>query len=68
MQIQTLQVQRRGRTFILIEATAQSPATRVLLRRFKREVGALEKRWRAAAKAAAKRRASGTRRTSRRRR
>jgi hypothetical protein len=68
MQIQTLQVQRRGRTFILVEATARSPATRVLLQRFKREVSALEKKWRAAARAAAKRRGAGAARRARRRR
>jgi len=44
------QKQSRGRTFIRIEATPKSAQTRALLQRFKREVGAFHKKWKAAAK------------------
>ena len=51
MMIVTLQIRRRGITYIFIEAAAKGPKTRSLLQRFKREVKALEKKFKAAAAA-----------------
>ena len=41
------QTVRKGRTYIRIAATAKSPGTRALLRKFKQELRALEKKWKA---------------------
>jgi hypothetical protein len=49
MQIVTVQIRRRGVTYIFIEAAAKGPKTRSLLLQFKREVKILEKKFKAAA-------------------
>jgi hypothetical protein len=51
MQIITLQIRRRGVTYIFIEALPKGRKTRSLLEQFKREVKALEKKFKAAAAA-----------------
>ena len=65
MMIQVRQRVRAGRTYITIEATPKSPRTRALLAQFKKGVRAIEKRWKAHAKAAKKRAAKGRRRRRR---
>lgn len=54
MNIQIRQRLSKGRTFIRIAATPKSTQTRALLQRFKREVSALGKKWKAAARRAAR--------------
>jgi hypothetical protein len=49
--LQVRQSVRTGRTFIRISATPKSQKTRRLLSRFRKEVQAFEKRWKAAARA-----------------
>ena len=65
MMIQVRQRVRAGRTYITIEATPKSRRTRTLLAQFKKGVRAIEKRWKAHAKAAKKRAAKGRRRRRR---
>ncbi len=66
MMIQVNQSTSRGRTTIRIAATPKSRQTRALLAQFKKGVRAIEKRWKAHAKAAKKRAAKGRRRGRRR--
>ena len=56
MDIFIWQTARKGRTYIQIHATPQSPGTRTLLQQFKQGVRALERKWKATAAAAKKRR------------
>lgn len=58
----TQKTSKGGRTRIQIAATPKSPQTRALLAQFKKGVRAIEKRWKAHAKAAKKRAAKGRRR------
>jgi hypothetical protein len=66
MMIQVTQkTTKRGRTTITIAATPKSAQTRALLAQFKKGVKAIEKRWKAHAKAAKKRAAKAGRRRRR---
>jgi hypothetical protein len=55
MDLRMFKVLRHGRTYLWIEATPKSPQARALLRKFQIGVSQFEKRWRAVAKAAKKR-------------
>ena len=58
MMIQVSQTTTKGRTTIRIAATPKSAQTRALLAQFKKGVKAIEKKWKAHAAAAAKKRAA----------
>ena len=57
--LQVRQRKTRGRTFISIAATPKSTGTRALLAKFKREVSRFGKKWKAAARRAARARKHG---------
>jgi hypothetical protein len=60
--LQIHQTVRKGRTYIRIAATARSPKTRMLLRKFKAGLKDIEKRWKAAVAASKKREGKAVRR------